>query len=142
VKDGEIRMDSDKLDINVATAEQLSAVPGIDYSLAAAIVAFRDAEGPFGEPRQLGIVPGVEWSTVDDIEDMIIAGPGPTRIDINTASTSWLMMIPGVSVRRARYEVEFIDARRWPVAIRAPFSATGASSWKVRASRVPGHSDV
>ncbi|MEO7398980.1 MAG: helix-hairpin-helix domain-containing protein [Ilumatobacteraceae bacterium] len=53
------------VDLNEATAEQLDQLPGIGPSTAAAIIAHRDANGPFG--------------SVDDLLD--VRGIGPAKLD-------------------------------------------------------------
>jgi competence protein ComEA len=47
------------VDLNAATAEDLAAVPGIGSALAAAVVADREARGPFPAVEALRRVRGV-----------------------------------------------------------------------------------
>ena len=53
------------LDVNTASAEQLDALPGVGPATAAAIVAHREANGPF--------------ASVDDLEE--VRGIGPAKLD-------------------------------------------------------------
>ncbi len=53
------------IDLNGATAAELDQLPGVGPATAAAIVAYRDAHGPFG--------------TVDDLAD--VRGIGPAKLD-------------------------------------------------------------
>ena len=53
------------IDLNTATAEELDQLPGVGPATAAAIVAYRDAHGPF--------------ATVDDLAD--VRGIGPAKLD-------------------------------------------------------------
>jgi competence protein ComEA len=45
--------------LNSATVEQLDTLPGVGPVLAQRIIQWRDANGPFSSPDQLGEVPGV-----------------------------------------------------------------------------------
>lgn len=53
--------------LSAATAEQLDALPGIGPVLAARIVAWRTAHGPFRTVDQLGDVPGIGPSLVGQL---------------------------------------------------------------------------
>lgn len=56
---------SGPLNLNQATAEQLDTLPGVGPATAAAIIAYRDQHGPFGN--------------VDDLAD--VRGIGPAKLD-------------------------------------------------------------
>jgi len=56
------------VNINTASASQLDALPGIGPSKAAAIVADRDAKGPFDSCDELSRVTGVGAKTVANIK--------------------------------------------------------------------------
>jgi len=49
-----------KLDINSATRDQLLAVPGMDPSLADAVIAYREAYGPFQSLNELKSALGID----------------------------------------------------------------------------------
>ena len=55
-----------KVDLNTATAEELMTLPGIGEKRAAAIIAYRQANGPFRIPEEL--------TNVDGIGEGILAG--------------------------------------------------------------------
>lgn len=55
------------LDVNAASAEQLTAVPGIDSDLAAAIVAKRDRIGRYENLYQLQDVDGMSQKKWQDL---------------------------------------------------------------------------
>ena len=50
---------ADPIDVNQASAAELSLLPGVGPSLAAAIVADRESRGPFRRPRDLDRVRGI-----------------------------------------------------------------------------------
>lgn len=59
------------LDINVATVEQLVALPGIGQVLAERIVAYRDAHGPFTSVDGLGDVEGIGDALVERLRPLV-----------------------------------------------------------------------
>ncbi|MGE2728922.1 ComEA family DNA-binding protein [Mycolicibacterium vaccae] len=59
------------VDLNSATAEQLDVLPGIGPVTAAAIVAWRDANGPFQSVDQLGEVDGIGPARLDKLRDLV-----------------------------------------------------------------------
>lgn len=71
------------IDVNVASAEELDALPGIGPALAARILAYRDAHGPFACLDDLALVDGIGTRTVEGLRDRATAGaesrPGTTQ---------------------------------------------------------------
>lgn len=64
-----------KIDINTATAGQLSAgLPGIGETLARRIVEYREQNGPFRSAEGLMDVPGIGEKTFEAIRGLITAG--------------------------------------------------------------------
>jgi len=59
------------IDLNTATAEQLDALPGVGPVTAAAIMAWRDANGTFTSVEQLGDVDGIGPSRLDKLRDLV-----------------------------------------------------------------------
>ncbi len=53
-----------KIDLNRATAEELTALPGVGPVLAGAIVAYRDEHGPFSSVDELLLVSGFGSGTL------------------------------------------------------------------------------
>lgn len=63
------------LDLNRATEAELEGLPGIGPGLAAAIVRWRDREGPFRRPEDLLRVPGVGPARLAAVRGRVRAGP-------------------------------------------------------------------
>lgn len=64
-------LDRGKVNINLATQEQLDQLPGIGPELAAAIVRYRDIHGPFAYPERLIEVPGISKKMMETLLDLI-----------------------------------------------------------------------
>ena len=65
-----------RVDLNAASAEELEGLPGIGPSLAGAIVAYREANGPFAGVDDLDAVPGIGPKTLENIRPLVTALPG------------------------------------------------------------------
>jgi competence protein ComEA len=59
------------LSLNTATVEELDALPGVGPVTAAAIVAFRDANGRFTDVEQLGDVDGIGPARLEKLRDLV-----------------------------------------------------------------------
>lgn len=59
------------IDVNRATAEQLDALPGVGPATAAAIVAERERNGPFGSVDDLERVPGIGPAKLAALRDLV-----------------------------------------------------------------------
>ncbi|CAN5841067.1 ComEA family DNA-binding protein [soil metagenome] len=59
------------VELNSATVEQLDTLPGIGPVTAAAIVAWRDANGPFSSVDQLGEVDGIGPVRLEKLRDLV-----------------------------------------------------------------------
>ena len=57
--------------INTATAEQLDALPGIGPTLAADIIAYRDANGMFKSMSDLDKVPGIGPALMEQLQKLL-----------------------------------------------------------------------
>jgi competence protein ComEA len=60
-----------RVNVNQATAEQLTSLPGIGPVLAARIVAFRATHGPFGSMAELDQVSGIGPKLLASLEDLV-----------------------------------------------------------------------
>jgi competence protein ComEA len=59
------------VDLNTATAEELDTLPGIGPVTAAAIIAWRDANGRFASVDQLGEVDGIGPARLEKLRDVV-----------------------------------------------------------------------
>ncbi|MCK0173582.1 MULTISPECIES: ComEA family DNA-binding protein [Mycobacteriaceae] len=59
------------VNLNTATLEQLDTLPGVGPVTAAAIVAWRDANGPFSSVDQLGEVDGIGPARLAKLRDLV-----------------------------------------------------------------------
>jgi competence protein ComEA len=59
------------INVNTADAATLESLPRIGEVLAAAIIAYREANGPFGSVEELALVDGISLGTVDEIRQLI-----------------------------------------------------------------------
>ena len=74
VATGVCASDGEKININTATAEQLTQLKGIGASHATAIIAYREKNGPFQKPEDLMQVPRIGRKTFEKNKDMIVVG--------------------------------------------------------------------
>lgn len=108
-----------KVNVNSAGASELASVPGIDARLAARIVAYRAANGPFKSLDDLLKVPGFTKLTMVKAVDHIEAGapprtrrsspPGGKKVDLNRASFAELLLVPEMTPRMAKAIVDYRD---------------------------------
>ncbi len=63
-----------RLDINTATTEELSALPGIGEVLADRIIRYRTYNGPFAEPSHIRDVTGIGDGVYAKIAELICVG--------------------------------------------------------------------
>ncbi len=62
-----------KIDINKATVAELTALSGIGDAIAARIIEYREANGPFKAPEDLMKVKGIGEKKFEKIKDLIVA---------------------------------------------------------------------
>ena len=80
VTTGSYAAEGAKIDINRASAEELTRLTGVGPSHAAAIVAFREKNGPFKEPEDLMQVPRIGRKTFEKNKDLIVVGKTPKKM--------------------------------------------------------------
>lgn len=70
---------SGKVNINTASAEQLTTLPGVGPKLAARILEYRQKSGAFKSVSELMNVRGVGEKNLKKIEQYLSAGDAPAR---------------------------------------------------------------
>lgn len=65
------------VDINHATVQELTTLPGIGKVMAQRIVEFREKNGPFRRPEELLIIRGISEKRLKQILPRITLGPDP-----------------------------------------------------------------
>ena len=60
------------VELNTATAEQLDALPGVGPATAEAILAYREANGPFTSVEQLLDVRGIGEAKLESLRDLVV----------------------------------------------------------------------
>ncbi len=71
-------MSAEKMDLNQATEDELSVLPGIGQKLATKIVAYRQEQGAFTAVEDLSAVPGISDRMVGNLlERLTVGDTGP-----------------------------------------------------------------
>lgn len=98
------------VDVNAASADALSAIPGLGPRLAEAIVAGR-ADGPYRRLEDLLRVPGVGPGTLELMRPFATVGDAAAEpVDLNRATAAELERLPGIGpVTAARIVVDRED---------------------------------
>lgn len=76
----EITPDFPPVDLNTATAEELDTLPGIGESLARRIIAYREANGPFGSIEEIMEVSGIGEAKFAELEDRVTVDNGKGEV--------------------------------------------------------------
>lgn len=63
-----------RINLNLANAEQLTALPGIGLKRAEAIISYREAAGGFKSPEELLQIDGIGEALLEKIRDLITVG--------------------------------------------------------------------
>jgi competence ComEA-like helix-hairpin-helix protein len=112
-----VPIDVNQIDLNLASTSDLETLPGIGPSKAAAIIAYREENGPFTSIEELDHVSGIGPSTIGKVRTHIRLGEGETtsaspppdtlkssasgQININVASNTQLQALHGIGTSKA-----------------------------------------
>lgn len=66
--------ESDRINLNTASAEELDTLPGIGPAKAADIIVYREANGGFGSIEELQEVKGIGEKTFENLKDLVTVG--------------------------------------------------------------------
>jgi competence protein ComEA len=107
------------IDVDRASAQELTRLPRIGPALAGRIVTERTARGGFGSLQDLDEVPGIGPAVIEGIKQHVVfSGPARRsakqaaagRVRLNTATSEELEELPGIGPALARAIIE--DRRR------------------------------
>ncbi len=115
----------EKIDVDRASAEELTRLPRIGPAVAARIVGEREVRGPFGSLEALGRVSGIGPATLEALRPHVsfsgrpeprwVLGSDPgvgtaAKVRLNTATERELLQLPGIGPARARAIVDDREA--------------------------------
>jgi competence protein ComEA len=64
-----------RININMASADALDALPGVGEVTANRIISYRETNGPFRSVDDLVLIQGISDRTIDGFRDMVTVGP-------------------------------------------------------------------
>ena len=116
------------INLNTATAEALSTLPGIGATTGEAIVEHRRRSGDFDSVGALTQVSGIGPATLKTISRLVCAKPMKREAeDIRTSNVR--PMPKNVETRAGQYVPESADGGEQECLTRFPASATSSSGW-------------
>jgi competence ComEA-like helix-hairpin-helix protein len=110
---------NERIDVEHASAAELTRLPGIGPALANRIVADRQSHGAFGTIAGLRRVRGVGAALLERLRGHLSFGGVPAEaqmtslpdlVDVNLATVTDLVGLPGIGLARARAVVAFRDS--------------------------------
>lgn len=94
-----------KVNINLATAQEMQKIPGMTQTLAQDIINYRMANGPFGSVNDLKHVKGITDQSMESLRLHV-----QVKSNLNTSSAQDLSKVPGVSRTVAQNIVSYREA--------------------------------
>ena len=102
-----------RLDPNIASAQELARIPGIGMRLAKEMVSDREVRGSFGSLEALDRVEGIGPVTIRRLEPFLLipvrTASSAEPVDLNRATLGDLDRLPGVGPARARAILAYRD---------------------------------
>lgn len=94
------------IDVNTASVDDLTFLPGIGEAKARAIVEYREKNGPFRTLADLEQVPGIGKKTLERLAPYLSLSQvenshAANKINVNTAGLEELMNLPGIGEVKA-----------------------------------------
>ena len=105
-----VRVYEGKLNVNTASAADLTRLPGVGEVIAFRIVKERDRRGAFRETNELEEIKGVSVRVYEGIrEHVAVQGENSLKVytDLNTITKPLLLGLPGMSEGEARSILNF-----------------------------------
>ena len=109
-----VRVYEGKLNVNTASAADLTRLPGIGEVIGFRIVKERERRGAFSETKELKEIKGISERVYEGIRKHVaIQGENSLKVytDLNTITNPLLLGIPGMSEGEARSILNFRKAR-------------------------------
>jgi competence protein ComEA len=123
--DDDTEGDSDLVDLNTASKQNLTELPGVGEQRATAIIDYRENRSdPITDPYQLTESSGITRDLVDSWDGLVTPPLGGTDtatpsesdlVDLNTASKQDLTELPGVGEQRATQIIDYRETRSDPI---------------------------
>jgi len=108
--------DGERIDVDRASANELTRLPRVGPGLAARIISDRDSRGPFGSLEGLDRVSGIGPAVLESVGPFVefsgrprgpaVGRPRVKLVRLNSATAEQLSTLPGIGLVRARAIVE------------------------------------